>query len=360
MPDSFGARLRQRREEQKIDLIAIAEGTKIKRSLLDALERDDISGWPCGIYRRAYIRAYARAIALDPDVVLREFLTVHPEPSEVVTTEAIASVVDGVRTNGGGPPTRLRNIMGSAFGSLSRLRRGGTIEDPAVVESIAAPVADPATAQLLALESIRRAAVGAGPSPRLDPAGQLGRSRTMSEATASEPIAVKTPPEFSPDLPAVARFCTELGRVNDAAGVQRLLQEAAGILEATGLIVWIWDASAGGLTPVLAHGYSPRVLAQLPAVTREADNPTAAAFRSGEVCAITGSENASGAIVVPLLTPGGCAGVLAIELQHGREQSRSVCAVATIMAALLAQLVGATQSAELQPHAAPGRRVAQQ
>jgi cytoskeleton protein RodZ len=71
MPESLGARLRQQREDRKIALATIAEQTKIKLSLLEALERDDVSHWPAGIFRRAFIRAYAHAIGLDPDVVIR-------------------------------------------------------------------------------------------------------------------------------------------------------------------------------------------------------------------------------------------------------------------------------------------------
>ena len=78
MSESFGARLRRRREEQQIALATIAERTKIKQSLLEALERDDISHWPTGIFRRAFIRAYALGIGLDPDVVVREFFEVFP------------------------------------------------------------------------------------------------------------------------------------------------------------------------------------------------------------------------------------------------------------------------------------------
>ena len=103
--------------------------------------------------------------------------------------------------------------------------------------------------------------------------------------------------------------------------------------------------------PALAHGYSDRVLAQLPIITRDADNATAAAFRSAQTCAINGSDHASGALVVPLLTPAGCAGVLALELPHGSEQTRSVRAVATIFAAQLAPLIGGAQLAEVRPQA---------
>src|SRR5687768_13033917 len=98
MPDSFGARLRQRREERQIDLIAISEQTKIKLALLESLERDDVSHWPSGIFRRAYIRAYAQMIGLDPDVVVREFLEVHPDPGDafVITAAAAAAAEEEI------------------------------------------------------------------------------------------------------------------------------------------------------------------------------------------------------------------------------------------------------------------------
>ena len=87
MDSTFGTRLRLQREGQQVSLAAIAEQTKIKLSLLEGLERDDLSRWPSGIFRRSYFRAYARAIGLDPDRVLGEFQALHPDPdvSEDVT-----------------------------------------------------------------------------------------------------------------------------------------------------------------------------------------------------------------------------------------------------------------------------------
>ena len=104
MTSRFGARLRQYREQQNVSLTTVADRTKIKASLLEALERDDISHWPPGIFRRAYIRAYAGAIGLDPDVVTRQFLEVYPEPVEIVEAPP--------------PPTGLR-------GFVSRIRHNG-------------------------------------------------------------------------------------------------------------------------------------------------------------------------------------------------------------------------------------------
>ena len=80
---SFGARLRHERERQKISIASIAESTKILGALLEGLEKDDVSRWPTGFYRRAFIRAYARAIRLDPDTVVREFVARFPEPEDI-------------------------------------------------------------------------------------------------------------------------------------------------------------------------------------------------------------------------------------------------------------------------------------
>src|SRR5262245_30587131 len=82
MGEKFGARLRQRREARGIGLDVVACQTKLKRSLLEALERDDISVWPRGFFGRAFIRAYAQAVGLDPDGTVRDFLAAFPDLCE--------------------------------------------------------------------------------------------------------------------------------------------------------------------------------------------------------------------------------------------------------------------------------------
>ena len=78
---TFGPRMRQERERRQISLTSIAQNTKISRSLLEALERDDVSRWPTGIFRRSFVRAYATAIGLDADEVVKEFIERFPDPS---------------------------------------------------------------------------------------------------------------------------------------------------------------------------------------------------------------------------------------------------------------------------------------
>jgi len=79
--DSLCTRLRRERERRQIPLSSISANTKISVSLFAALERGDVSRWPAGIYRRSFVRAYAKAIGLDPDVIAREFAEEFPDPA---------------------------------------------------------------------------------------------------------------------------------------------------------------------------------------------------------------------------------------------------------------------------------------
>ena len=76
---SFGLRLRDHRERTQITLGTIADATKIKRSLFEELERGDLSTWPGGIFRRAFVRAYATAIGLPPESVIEELVQLFPQ-----------------------------------------------------------------------------------------------------------------------------------------------------------------------------------------------------------------------------------------------------------------------------------------
>jgi transcriptional regulator with XRE-family HTH domain len=76
---AFGPRLRAARERAGIRLESVAGATKIKYALLAGLERDDLSQWPKGIFRRAFVREYARALGLPVEETLAEFLRVFPE-----------------------------------------------------------------------------------------------------------------------------------------------------------------------------------------------------------------------------------------------------------------------------------------
>ena len=63
----FGGSLRAARERRGVTLRDISKTTKISIPTLEALERDDPSRLPGGIFMRAIVRSYAAEVGLDPD-----------------------------------------------------------------------------------------------------------------------------------------------------------------------------------------------------------------------------------------------------------------------------------------------------
>jgi cytoskeletal protein RodZ len=358
MPESFGARLRQQREERGIALATIAQQTRIKEALLEALERDDVSQWPSGLYRRAFFRAYARAIGTDPDKAMQEFATVHPEP-EIDVLKAMASTLE--RTEGSRMTAGIRDVVGSAIGTLSRLRRGTPASEvtSAPPSSMATPPpvmtpealgndwVEPAiNAEPAAADPTQRSA-----SPSADECVQKPptTSQAAVELPPPAPPAPVEPPaalppqpvaaDVSADLFDLARVCTDLARTERADDARLLMQDVARLLDANGIILWRWDHFAAHLYPAVVHGYSDKQAAQLPCVRPDAPNATAAAFRACETRVIAEDRQCPAALVVPIQTSMGCAGVLAIELRRGRAPAPPVIALAVIIAAQLAPVV---------------------
>ena len=75
----FGARLRAQREGRGVTLRQIAAATKVPVAQLEALERNDISRLPGGIFIRSIVRSYAQEIGADPATTVREFIASFPE-----------------------------------------------------------------------------------------------------------------------------------------------------------------------------------------------------------------------------------------------------------------------------------------
>ena len=144
-----------------------------------------------------------------------------------------------------------------------------------------------------------------------------------------------------PDLQGAARLCTELARVLETSELPPLLARAADLLDAAGLVVWITDRGGRELQPVLCHGYARGAVAQMGSIPRDAQNATALTFRTAEARVVTARGQTNGAFVAPLMTPSGCVGVFAAELRNGSEQHESTRALAMILAAQVATLVGA-------------------
>ena len=100
----FGARLREARERSGVSLRDIAAHTNISVAHLEALERNDPSRLPGGIFARAFVRSYAAEVGLDPEATVREFV-------ETFDVDPPLSVVELAQLHGahpaGGPRSRV-------------------------------------------------------------------------------------------------------------------------------------------------------------------------------------------------------------------------------------------------------------
>jgi transcriptional regulator with XRE-family HTH domain len=120
---AFGSRLRTQRERRGVTLESIVESTKIKLSLLEALERGEASQWPRGLFRRAYLRDYANAIGLAAEPIVAEFVKLFPEDGSPVTDDAaLAALQEPMRlTFAVEPDTRVRHVAMQAASVVAEL-----------------------------------------------------------------------------------------------------------------------------------------------------------------------------------------------------------------------------------------------
>ena len=172
--------------------------------------------------------------------------------------------------------------------------------------------------------------------------------RAVSKATlpnlkdagpVAKPVA---PPPASPavDMEKIAALCTDLAKVTETRALPSILERAAGILDATGIVVWIADPDGRELSPILVHGYPPQLATRLGTIARDAANVTASAYRTGLLQTMKGDSVSNGAIAAPLVSASGCVGVLAAEMKNGGEQRQVMLSTATILASQVATLVG--------------------
>jgi hypothetical protein len=157
------------------------------------------------------------------------------------------------------------------------------------------------------------------------------------------------PPDAAPalpaiDLPGIAAVCTDLARVVDTRALPAILERAAAVLDAPGIVLWIADPDGRELSPIVTHGYPQQIVSRLGSIVRNAENATASAFRTSLLQTVKADAVSNGAIAAPLVTPAGCVGVMAAEVRHAGETDPAKLAAATIVAAQLATLVGPPSS----------------
>ena len=230
---------------------------------------------------------------------------------------------------------------------LLLLLRAPKLDQPMVVSSLEPlPMMTPPAVAPAALADD---AIGAALDASLEGLDDFSPAVPAAPAPLAAPVAAAT---STVNLTQAADVCVDLARLLDARDLQAVLARIAGVFEANGLIVWMTDAAGQTLAPAVTHGYAPALVARLGALHVDADNATADAWRSKSMQIIAASGNHPGALAVPLLTSGGCAGVLAVELKDGRERASDVQSLARIVAAQLASSIAPAADVAEAPRAA--------
>jgi cytoskeletal protein RodZ len=77
---SLGDTLRAERMRRGMDLTTLAAETKIRRDILEAIERNQFDSIPGGAYRPSFLRQYAHALGLDETEAIAAFHQQYEEP----------------------------------------------------------------------------------------------------------------------------------------------------------------------------------------------------------------------------------------------------------------------------------------
>ena len=144
----FGAKLREARERRGLTLRVIADATKVSVRALEALEKNDISRLPGGIFSRGFVRAYAEAVGLDPEQTIAEFITRFPV--ETVTqghprTRAIVDELEAdARRTGWSPMTKTALVAVPVIALAIYVAMAGRQAAPVPVQTVTAAAPAPA------------------------------------------------------------------------------------------------------------------------------------------------------------------------------------------------------------------------
>jgi cytoskeletal protein RodZ len=155
----FGDFLRSARERRGLTLQQIANETKIPRRLLDALEHGNLDAVPSGMYQRAEVRAYAKAVGLDQTLALTEFERAVGAPDVAGNDREAVRPHEGTRVRGQALlATAL--VAAAALVGLTTTRWNRNPSAVADVEAHASAVAQPSESRAPSRDAVQASAVG--------------------------------------------------------------------------------------------------------------------------------------------------------------------------------------------------------
>ena len=118
---TFGEELRRERELRQISLREIAQATKIDQRRLEALEQNDFSRLPGGLYNRGFVRAYCDHIGVDAESMVNAYLL--EERSQ--TTRPVSTTADSGLLRGSSAAKTVTTELAALVDRAARERASG-------------------------------------------------------------------------------------------------------------------------------------------------------------------------------------------------------------------------------------------
>ena len=264
----FGQMLRDARERRGVSLRQIANATKISVAVLDALERNDISKLPGGIFGRAFVRSYAVEVGLDPEATIQAFIAQFPNDSVVAGHPTSNQGEDNVavesdRRTAGTFLWLAAIAVPTAAALLYFATLGRRAPEPAPPP---AAVVAPATAPARATEPVARPLTEPAFAPAATPAA-------AARAVDAQPAALAASGDQLTVEISAKRPCWVSATVDGKKAIERLLQagEQQTVTVRREMVLTAGDASAIALQ---FNGAAGRPLGKTGEVVTARFNPT--------------------------------------------------------------------------------------
>src|SRR5215217_2112765 len=102
---SIGETLREARMRQRLDIADVESRTKIRAKYLRALENEEFGMLPGPTFVKTFLRTYAEALGLDPQVLVEEYRATYESRDEIDNLQPLGpTAVARERRRGPGPP----------------------------------------------------------------------------------------------------------------------------------------------------------------------------------------------------------------------------------------------------------------
>jgi cytoskeletal protein RodZ len=251
-PVDFGTMFRQARERRGVSLQQVAAVTKISARVLDALERNDVSKLPGGIFSRAFVRSYAREIGLDPEMAIERFTAEFPDESgkEQLPSAKEAEDIEAYES-GRRVATTVAQLLGLSIVVIAvvvfALNSRACPKSAATPPAASAPAA-PAPAPVTPLPATRRPPSAeepaatpkettAGAPPAQTPESPAGRAGSTAQATAPIRLSIAAQAE-----------CWLMVKVDKDVVFERILRAGERLYYEASASVTLSAGNAGGLS----------------------------------------------------------------------------------------------------------------